>query len=65
MRFRLRTLLIVLAVGPPVLAAAYFAPRLTVAFLVLLASAVFADWLARWMSRQPRPKLPDEPGKSN
>jgi len=61
MRYRLRTLLILLAVGPPLLAAAYFAPRLTFAFLVLLACAAFSDWLARRMSAQPRPKQPDRP----
>jgi len=36
-RYKLRKLLILLAVGPPMLAAAYFAPRLTFAFLILLA----------------------------
>jgi len=50
MHFRLRTLLILLAVGPPMLAAAYFSPRLTFAFLVLLACAAFSDWLARGMA---------------
>jgi hypothetical protein len=59
MRFRLRTLMIVLALGPPMLAGEYFAPRLTTVFLCLLASAAFADWLARRMSTQPRPKPPD------
>jgi hypothetical protein len=59
MRFRLRTLLIVLALGPMVLAAAYFTPRLTIAFLALLASAAFSDWLARKLSAQPPSKRPD------
>jgi hypothetical protein len=57
--YKLRTLLILLAVGPPVLASIYFSPRLTIAFLVLLASAALSDWLARRMSAQPRPKRPD------
>jgi cobalamin synthase len=59
MRFRPRTLLLVLAVGPALLAIIYFNPRLTVAFLTLLASAAFADWLARRLSGQPRSKPPD------
>jgi len=59
MHYRLRTLLIVLAIGPPVLAAAYFAPRLTLAFLTLLVCAAFSDWLARKLSAQPRSKPPD------
>jgi uncharacterized membrane protein len=52
MRFRLRTLLIVLALGP-LLAFTYFSPRLASAFVALLACAAFADWLARRMSPQP------------
>jgi hypothetical protein len=59
MRFRLRTLLIVLALGPPFLAFAYFSPRLARAFIALLACAAIADWLARRMS--PQPKRPDKP----
>jgi uncharacterized protein YneF (UPF0154 family) len=60
-RYRLRTLLILLALLPAVLAGAYFAPRLTFAFLVLLASAALADWLARRLSAQSMSKRPDRP----
>jgi len=53
LRYRLRTLLILLAILPPLVAFAYISPRLAIAFLVLLACAAFADWLARRMSPQP------------
>ena len=39
--------------GPPMVAVVYFNPRLTFVFLVLLACAAFADWLASRMSPQP------------
>jgi hypothetical protein len=38
MQFRLRTLLIVLAIGPPVLASVYLAPGPMFAFLVIVGS---------------------------
>ena len=57
-RYSLRTLLIVLALGPMVLAFAYYSPRLTCAFIALLTGAAVADWLARRMSpRQSPPRL--------
>jgi hypothetical protein len=51
--YKLRTLLIALVLGSIVLTFAYSAPRLLAAFLTLLASAAFADWLARRMSPLP------------
>jgi len=42
MRFRLRTLLIVLTIGPMVLASIYLAPGPTFSFLVIVGSAVFS-----------------------
>ena len=41
-RYRLRTLLIVLTLGPPVMAAIYLHPGPTFSFLVIVGSAVFA-----------------------
>jgi len=42
MRYRLRTLLILMVILPPVLAAVYCAPSLTFAFLIIGGSAAFA-----------------------
>lgn len=53
MHYRLRTLLIVLAVLGLLLTFGYFSPRLASAFVALLVSSAFADWLARRMAPQP------------
>ena len=42
MRYKLRTLLILLAVGPALIAAVYLAPGPTFAFLIIVGSGVFA-----------------------
>jgi hypothetical protein len=43
MRYRLRTLMILLAVGPPLIAASWFAPAVILLSVVLFAACAF--WL--------------------
>ena len=50
-RYTLRTLLILLAVGPMVLTGAWFNPRLLIAFLSFVPFFVFFGWQFRLRSK--------------
>ena len=52
-RYKLRTLLFLMAIGPPMVAAIYLAPVPTFAFLIIVGSAVFTvvrRWYESWKS---------------